>query len=157
MRKKKITGRYSVDENGNVYSGEIMLNPPTYSTGYKVVKLFKNGKYKRVSVHRLVAKAFIKNPHNKEFVNHINGIKDDNRVENLEWVTSHENHIHAAKIGLKAKGESHGVSKLKNDDIIGIRQMLSDKVPQRKIASIFNVSQAAIKDINRGNTWRSIQ
>lgn len=61
------------------------------SKGYNYVHLFKNGVRKRMAVHRLVAEAFIPNPESKPFIDHINTIRDDNRVENLHWVTPKEN------------------------------------------------------------------
>ena len=65
--------------------------------GYACVHLYKKGKNSRkpVSVHKLVATAFVKNPLNKREVNHINFIKTDNRAENLEWVSRAENVAHA--------------------------------------------------------------
>lgn len=69
--------------------------------GYMYVSLCKNNKSKYYKVHRLVAKAFIPNPENKRTVNHKNGIKNDNRVENLEWATHSENAIHAFKTKLR--------------------------------------------------------
>lgn len=156
MERYTYNEKYEVDRLGNVYSNGKKLNPPKYSKGYYVQKIYSNGEYIRIGVHRMIAQVFIPNPQNKPFVNHINGIKDDNRVENLEWVTSHENHIHAMNLGLKAKGETHGNSKFKNEDIHKIKAMLKEHIPQRKIAKLFNVSQATIKDINIGKTWRHI-
>lgn len=69
--------------------------------GYKKYSItFDDGTRKEFPAHRLVALAYIDNPEDKEFVNHINGIKTDNRVENLEWVTASENNFHAYDTGL---------------------------------------------------------
>ena len=67
---------------------------------YKFVTLFIKGKQKRMRVHRMVAETFIDNPENKPYVNHINGNRGDNNVENLEWVTPSENTQHAVATGL---------------------------------------------------------
>lgn len=77
---------------------EKILKQAKDKDGYVQVNLSKNGKGRTRKVHRLVAQAFISNFEEKPEVNHINGIRDDDRVDNLEWCTSSENNIHAYKV-----------------------------------------------------------
>ncbi len=70
------------------------------NVGYKMIALTKKGNTKIISMHRLVAIAFIPNPKNKPCINHKNGIKTDNRIKNLEWCTHAENSQHAYRTGL---------------------------------------------------------
>jgi hypothetical protein len=84
-----------------IYKEKILKNI-LHPNGYFFVGLHKNKKGKNMSIHRLIAIAFIPNPENKPCINHINGVKSDNCIPNLEWVTKKENNVHAFKIGLQA-------------------------------------------------------
>lgn len=82
---------------------EHILKPVNSKRGYLYVSLANNGKIKNVRIHKLVAEAFIPNDNGTLQINHINGIKSDNRVENLEWVTCKDNINKAWKMGLCEK------------------------------------------------------
>ncbi|NFG01740.1 hypothetical protein FCV36_05215 [Clostridium sporogenes] len=104
---KGYEGLYQVSNLGKVkslittQSRRIGILKSYNHSGYRRINLYKNGKGKKYYIHRLVAKAFISNVNNYPEVNHIDGNKQNNRVENLEWCTSSQNQIHAFKIGLQ--------------------------------------------------------
>ena len=99
---KGIETHYSISDEGiikNILTGK-ELKQHCSKDGYLYTTIYVESKPKSCRVHRLVANAFIPNPENKPYVNHINGKKNDNRAENLEWATPSENTQHAVDMGL---------------------------------------------------------
>lgn len=96
---------------------EKILNPAKNNRGYLRLGLSGNGKVRYDSIHRLVAGAFIPNPKNLPEVNHIDGNKLNNGVENLEWVTKGQNQIHAYKTGLRKTTERQRMASKRNIEI----------------------------------------
>ena len=99
-------GLYEVSNLGRIRRGERIKKPHIDHGGYLTVQLSKHSKMKCLKVHRIVALAFIQNPENKRTVNHIDGNKQNNCVENLEWATHSENISHANKTGLRIVTEA---------------------------------------------------
>ena len=95
----------SLDRVVNGKNGKTKLNGKILKSslvrGYKAVNIWKNGSSKNIKIHRMIGLYFIENPKNLKCINHKNGIKTDNRIENLEWCTYSENLTHAYKNNLR--------------------------------------------------------
>jgi len=128
------------------------------STGYPTVTLTVYGRCKKVKIHQLVASVFIEPRPKGLEVNHKNGFKNDNHLNNLEYVTHRENMQHASdtlkKMGL-VKGEANGRSKLTKPQVLEIRK-LAPKYSQRQLGRLFNVSHRAIGDIINRKCWKHV-
>jgi hypothetical protein len=156
---KDYEGLYQVSNLGKVkslkFGKEKILKPGKSKKGYLAVVLCDNTIRKTFKVHRLIALTFIDNLHNKPQINHINGIKLDNRVDNLEWCTNGENGKHAFDNGLRIpqKGENRYNSKLKEFQVINIKK---DNRSHRVIAKDYNVDHSLIGLIKRGKCWKHL-
>jgi hypothetical protein len=160
-------GIYQISNLGNIKSLERLVNNHSNfkkrlkekilkknisKTGYYVVDLKNNCNRKTLKVHRLIAIHFIENKLNKCFINHINGIKTDNRIENLEWCTIKENNFHAQKTGLKNDiGANNSRAKLLTQDVIFIRQ---SKLKLKELSLMFNMNESGISKVRLYKTYK---
>jgi hypothetical protein len=132
-----------------------VLKPSAHPrTTYFPIALCEKGKTTTRLVHRLVASAWLEKSIGKSDVNHIDGDKQNNRIENLEWVDKSDNRRHAFRIGLQtACGENNSQSKLTKEDVLLIRNSTKGTVA---VAKEFRVSPATICDIRKGRSWTHI-
>lgn len=162
----KIAPNYAISNTGRVMRvaggrgkrSWYVVKPWIINSGYFRVEIWKQGKPFRDCVHRLVALTFIgKCPKGKE-VNHKNGVKTDNRVENLEYVTRSENQKHSYKIGLhpSIQGRESPNAKLKRCQIRLIKDLLAfGGITQKEIGVMFKVARQTIGAINTGQNWKT--
>ena len=130
--------------------------------GYFKVRLAKGGKDITQRVHTLVAQAFIPNPNNYETVNHIDGNKTNNNVENLEWADRHQQLYHAYKMNLKKpmQGKLNANAKLSDDDVRYIREHYkrrSTEFGTVALGRMFGVSNRVIGLVVAGKSYKNVQ
>ena len=147
---------YSIDRGGNIFSSKLggHKKPQLDKDGYSVVTLTSGKRRRTFKIHRLLAISFIPNPQDKPLVNHKNGIKSDNRLENLEWCTHKENVQHAYDEGLQEgiRGERNTNSKLTEQDVLFIRYW-HNKHKLADIAEAFNVSKSLVCKVVYRKCW----
>ena len=116
-----------------------------------------DGKWIR-GLHRVVATVFIPNPNNLPEVNHIDGVKTNNKLNNLEWVTKKENQIHASYILGKRLGEDCTRSILKEKQVIEIYELCKSRtLYYKEIAEMYNVKPQEVSDIALGEYWKGLK
>ena len=175
MRKNEIAffdlvkqGVYRIYKNGNVYKCKRkihhkdeykdcnlrLINRKDHD-GYIYIGFTYNGKVMGILAHRAIWIYFNGEIPEGLEINHKQGIKDDNRLNNFELVTHLEQMIHAHKMGLvkNAKGENNGRAKLTEKKVLKIRKLLKEGLMQTKIAKMFNVDHVTISNINTGYSW----
>ena len=129
------------------------------TTGYFVTDLKYNNIKKTAMIHRLVAYAFINNPHNKAQVNHIDGDKLNNSVDNLEWCTNLENNEHARRTGLiNDYGENSCHAILSKKEVVEIRKKYATgDYMQKDLAKEYNIGYVEIHRIVRNKRWKHME
>jgi len=139
-----------------------ILKPWRHKDGYLMVTLYRDGKRKKMLVHRLVAERFLgPAPSPDHEVNHKNGDKADNCPENLEWITCSENHMHAYRVlgreAAPSKGEAHGNSKLTRREVVEIRKLYATgRYTYAGLGKMFGVDCTNIGHIVRREAWRHV-
>ena len=156
----EIKDYYTITSDGLIYSDNsgLMKTRNRAGTNYQIINLSKlDGSKRTFRVHRLVMMAFnpVENMDELE-VNHIDGNKKNNKLENLEWCTASENQIHAFKTGLNKsrRGEESNFSKLTNDDVKKVFELREEGFLQREIAEIVGCTKSNISCILRGKSWK---
>jgi hypothetical protein len=148
-------GRLRTEPNGKIRKASISKK------GYPRYGLY-NGSKKQpiyIAAHRLVASAFIPNTQNKPTVNHIDGVKTNNCVLNLEWNTVAENVKHSYATGLNVfpRGSKHFASKIDEESVVMIRRLYGGKIPQWRIGKIFGINQQNVSLICSGKAWAHVK
>lgn len=132
-----------------------VLKPSLSIDGYVRNNLWHNGRAMHIGTHRLVYMAFVGPIPDGHEINHINGVRDDNRVENLSCIT-HADNVRYSKEVLKANYATFGNAKLTEQDVRRIKRLLAEGLSQIQIAPMFGVRKTTIGNIKTGRSWSHV-
>lgn len=148
---------YQVSNLLKVRNNKGLILNISLNNNYYRVGLSKNNVPKYIKLHRVIAIAFIPNPDNLPCINHIDGDKLNNNIDNLEWCTYRHNQLHAYRTGLRIpienKGTKNPMSKLTNEDVIFIR---NSNLKIKELCEIFGLKHQAISKIRLRQRWTHI-
>lgn len=155
----EVKDRYYINRKGELFTdnGDKKLKDCKKDGYIKNCLVLKNGKTKFFFRHRLVLICFDYRKDYKNWqVNHLDGNKENNSLENLEWCTNQENRIHAVRLGLAAslKGETNPASKLLEEQVLDIIIDLMNKVPYQEISKKYGCSKSTISAIKSKRNWK---
>lgn len=157
----KSLSRRVPNGKGFINKVERILKSRLSFKGYPCIDLNTHeGVKKNIVIHRLVAQAFIPNPENKPQVNHIDGNKQNNAVENLEWVTNSENMKHATINGLRHKptGSKNHWAKLDENKVVEIREKYKKGgIRQQDLAKEYNICEELVQGITTYRFWKHVK
>lgn len=139
-----------------------ILTPFRRPSGYCCYTVWRDGKMRTLLVHRLIAQAFISNPDGKPHINHRDGVRSNNAIDNLEWCTARENVRHAMEVlghvpfkGHQPFGERHYKARLTQQQVDDIRaRHLAGRINQAAIGREFGVSKKTINSLIKGASWK---
>ena len=162
LAMKGFEGRYEISSLGRIrrlftsaqHKAFGIFTPRADQYGYSRTTLRDDsGRVRRISVHVAVLESFVGDRPKGHDASHINGIRTDNRLENLRWETASDNHQRKLEHGTLVHGEAHKCSKLKENEVIQIRRRAMSGERKRKLAREFGVSGTLVCRIVAGKAW----
>jgi len=152
------TKGYTITQDGVIRNSKgKVLKTRVSRAGYSQLSLIdEDGNLIYRTVHRLVAITYIPNPENKPYVNHIDGDKLNNRVDNLEWCTPSENMLHAARVLGIATGDNNGNRTIDEKTATKICVLLQEGHTNHEVARALGVRNNIVSNIRRGACWKAV-
>ncbi len=158
---RKVPGyldKFEASNTGLIRSKRGVLKPWGSPSGYKKIKWYDGRRQHSITIHRLIAMTFLPNPNQLPAVNHKDGDKTNNAVDNLEWCTNSHNRKHAHAMGLSTLVRKYGIehhnAKLNPQKVAEIRAKYTPRIySQRKLATEYGVRSTTIRQVLIGKTW----